>query len=128
METREESLFSGMSGAGNFKEFNFQTDIERIKYFYKTKGYLQINVGTPEITVSEDKKWVFISLKLNEGPLFTVNDISFRGEVLFPASELEAELKLKSNETYSEETLRKDIQRLTEMYQDEGYALSLIHI
>ena len=44
METREEGLFSFMSGSGNFKEFNFQTDIERIKYFYKTKGYLQVNV------------------------------------------------------------------------------------
>ena len=67
METREEGLFSGMSGAGNFKEFNFQTDIERIKFFYKSKGYLQVTVGTPEITVSEDKKWVFITIKVNEG-------------------------------------------------------------
>ena len=74
---REECLFSFMSGSGNFKEFNFQTDIERIKYFYKTKGYLQVNVGTPEITVSEDKKWVFITMKVTEGPQFTVNNIFF---------------------------------------------------
>ena len=124
METREESYFSWMSGAGNFKEFNFQTDIERLKYFYKTKGYLQINVGTPEITVSEDKKWVFITIKVQEGPQFTVNDIRFVGEVLFPESDLEEKIKLKSNDTYSEELLRQDIQFLTEMYQDEGYAFA----
>ncbi len=124
METREESLFSFMSGSGNFKEFNFQTDVERLKYFYKTKGHLQINVGTPEVTVSEDKKWVFITIKVNEGPKFTVNDISFQGELLFPESDLLAKLKLRSNETYSEETLRQDIQMLTELYQDEGYAFA----
>ena len=39
-------LFSFMTGSGNFKEFNFQTDVERIKYFYKTKGYLQVNLGS----------------------------------------------------------------------------------
>lgn len=124
METREESLFSGMSGAGNFKEFNFQTDIERLKYFYKSKGYLQITVGTPEITVSEDKKWVFINLKVEEGPMFTINDIRFQGEVLFPNKELLEKISLKKEDTYSEELLRKDIQLLTELYQDKGYAFA----
>ncbi len=124
METREEGLMSFMSGSGNFKEFNFQTDIERIKYFYKTKGYLQVNVGTPEITVSEDKKWVFITIKINEGPQFSVNNISFQGEVLFPEDELLEKIQLKSESIYSEELLRLDIQTLTEMYQDEGYAFA----
>ena len=68
METRENSLFSFMSGSGSFKEFSFQTDIERLKYFYKTKGYLQINIGKPEVTISEDRRWIFITVKVNEGP------------------------------------------------------------
>ena len=124
METREDSLFSFMSGAGNFKEFNFQTDIERIKYFYKTKGHLLVNVGVPEITVSEDKKWVFITIKVNEGPSYSINQVSYDGEVLFTESKLKESTKLKEGETYSEELLRKDIQRLTEMYQDKGYAFA----
>lgn len=124
IQTREDSLLSFMSGSGSFKEVNFQTDIERIKYYYRMKGYLQVNVGTPEITVSEDKKWVFITIKIVEGPQFTVNNISFVGELLFPEADLLEKLELKENETYSEESLRKDIQLLTELYQDEGYAFA----
>lgn len=124
LQTQEDSLFSFMSGSGNFKEINFQNDIERLKYFYRMKGYLQINIGTPEITVSEDKKWVFITMKMTEGPQFTVNKITFQGEVLFPEGDLQEKMVLKENETYSEESLRKDIQMLTEMYQDEGYAFA----
>jgi len=124
METREEGLFSFMSGAGNFKELNFQTDIEKLKYFYKTKGYLLVNVTTPEVTVSEDKKWVFITVKLNEGPKYSINNISFQGEMLFEDSELIEAMGLKEGDTYSEELLRFDIQKLTEMYQDKGYAFA----
>ena len=124
LQTQEDSLFSFLSGSGNFKEVNFQNDIERLKYFYRMKGYLQINIGTPEITVSEDKKWVFITMKLVEGPQFTVRNVSFQGEVLFPEDELREKMVLKEQETYSEESLRKDIQMLTEMYQDEGYAFA----
>ncbi len=124
METKEESLFSFMNGTGNFKELNFQNDIERLKYFYKTKGHLQINVGSPQITVSEDKRWVFITIKLIEGPVFTVNNITFQGELLFSEENLREKIELKQNATYSEDNLRKDIQVLTELYQDEGYAFA----
>src|SRR5690606_34676914 len=124
MQTREESYFSFLSGSGNFKEINFQTDIERLKYFYKTRGYLQVNVQNPEVTASEDKKWIFITVRLQEGPQFTVNDINFNGELLFTEEEMLEKLKLKSSDIYNEENLRLDIQTLTEMYQDKGYAFA----
>ena len=41
VSTKEEHLFSFMDGSGNFKEFNFQTDIEKVIENYKnaiTKG------------------------------------------------------------------------------------------
>lgn len=124
MQTREESYFSFMSGSGNFKEVNFQTDVERLKYFYKTRGYLQINVQNPEVTASEDKKWIFITVRLQEGPKFSVNDINFNGELLFTEDEMREKLKLKKGDTYNEDNLRIDIQTLTEMYQDKGYAFA----
>ncbi len=124
MQTREDSFFAFFSGSGNFKEFNFQGDIERLKYLYKSRGYLQVNVGTPSITVTEDKKWVFITVKVNEGPKFKINSIFFTGDLLFTDPELRKEIALKPNDIYSEENLRKDIQLLTEMYQDKGYAFA----
>ncbi len=124
MQTREESYFSFMSGSGNFKEINFQTDIERLKYFYKTKGYLQVNVQNPEVTASEDKKWIFITVRLTEGPQYSVNNLSFNGELLFSNEEMLEKLKLKTGDIYNEENLRLDIQTLTEMYQDKGYAFA----
>lgn len=124
MQTSEESLFSALSDSGNFKSFNFQTDIERLKYLYKTRGFLQVNIGNPEVTVSEDKKWIFITIRIKEGPKFAVNDIYYNGELLFTQEELNKRTSLKAGDTYSEEKLRMDIQSLTEMYQDKGYAFA----
>ncbi len=124
MQTHEESYFSFLSGSGNFKEINFQTDVERLKYFYKTRGYLQINIQNPEVTASEDKKWIFITVRLTEGPQFSINNVSFNGELLFTEKEMMEKLKIKSGDIYNEENLRLDIQTLTEMYQDKGYAFA----
>lgn len=122
--TREEDTMSFLNGSGNFKEFNFKTDLERIKFFYQTKGHLQVNVSSPEVTVSPDKRWIFITVKIVEGPEFTVNDIFFNGEVLFTQDELNEKLKLKVGMSYAEDKLREDVRKLTELYQDEGYAFA----
>ena len=124
METREDSFFSGMSGAGSYKEFNFQTDIERVKYFYKTKGYLQVNIGNPEVTISEDRRWIFITVKINEGPEFKINSVLFFGDSMFSDDQLREMTQLNEGDIYSEEKLRTDIKKLTEAYQDKGYAFA----
>ncbi len=124
MQTREESYFSGLSGSGSFKETGFQTDVERLKYLYKTRGHLQVNIHNPVVTVSDDKRWIFITVHVVEGPKFDVNGVYFNGELLFTESEMLEKLKLKAGDTYNEENLRLDIQTLTEMYQDKGYAFA----
>tara|TARA_Y100000768_G_scaffold388789_1_gene387212 strand:+ start:12752 stop:15040 length:2289 start_codon:yes stop_codon:yes gene_type:complete len=124
MATQEEGYFSMLSGSGSFKDFFFKTDIEKLKYYYKSKGYLQVNIANPIITVSEDKKWIFITIDIKEGPKYSVNNIFFNGELLFTENEMREKIKLISGETYSEEVLRQDIQALTEMYQDKGYAFA----
>ena len=76
------------------------------------------------MTASEDKKWIFITVRLQEGPQFSVNEISYNGELLFTEKKMNKALKLKKGDIYNEENLRLDIQTLTEMYQDKGYAFA----
>ena len=56
--------------------------------------------------------------------MFSVNEITFQGEVLFPDNELLEKISLKKDEVYSEEKYQKDVRLLTEMYQDKGYAFA----
>lgn len=124
MLTKEDALFASMSGAGSFREYYFQADQERLAYYYRTKGYLQANITNPVVTVSDDKKWIFITFQVREGPEFTVDSIEYSGDLLFTDQQLTEKLKLLPELIYNEETLRQDILTLTEMYQDEGYAFA----
>jgi len=121
MQTQEDGL---LPGSGSYRDFYFQSDIERLTYYYRTKGYLQVNISNPLATVSDDKKWIFITFQVAEGPQFTVDSINFSGDLLFSDDELRAKLELLPEQIYNEEILRKDILTLTETYQDEGYAFT----
>src|SRR5690606_12462571 len=82
------------------------------------------NIANPVVTVSDDKRWIFITLQVKEGPQFTVDAVDFSGDLLFTDEQLVEKLKLLPEQIYNEEILRQDILTLTEMYQDEGYAFA----
>ena len=63
----------------------------QLKYIFAMRKKYKSKKNAPK-----DKKWVFITMKLTEGPQFTVNKISFQGEVLFPETGLREKMVLKS--------------------------------
>lgn len=121
-ETREGGLLSFLSGSGNFKESAFKQDLQRLTYWYLEHGYIKFKTTTPVVTVSDDKKWLFISIYVDEGDQYTIGTTDFGGDLLFPKEELHEPLTLSSGETFSISKRNQDIQKLTEKYQDLGYA------
>lgn len=121
-ETKEGSILSFLSGSGTFKESAFKQDLQRLTFWYLEHGYLKFRYTNPTVTISDDKKWVYISIYVEEGDQYAIRNVDFSGELLFSKDELHEDLALVSGETFSVTKRNQDIQRLTEKYQDLGYA------
>jgi len=123
-ETKEGGLFSFMSGSGNFKESAFKQDLQRLVYWYLEHGYVRFKYENPVITVSDDKKWLYISIYVDEGSEYKMGTTGFGGELLFPKEELQSVLTLDPGDVFSISKRNADITKLTEKYQDLGYAFA----
>jgi len=121
-ETKEGGFFSFVTSSGNFKESAFKQDLQRLTYWYLDHGYIKFKYENPVVTVSDDKKWLYISIYLDEGEQYKMGSVDFGGDLLFPKEELQEELTLKKDEIFGITKRNADIQRLTEKYQDLGYA------
>jgi len=121
-ETREGGALSFISGSGSFKESSFKQDLQRLTYWYLENGYVKFKYENPVVTVSEDRKWVYISIYVDEGEQYKIGSLDFSGDLLFPKDELKAELTLLEEETFSISKRNQDIQKLSEKVQDLGYA------
>ena len=121
-ETREGGFFSFVSGSGSFKESAFKQDLQRLTYWYLEHGYVKFRYENPVVTVSDDKKWLYISIYVDEGEQYKMGNLDFGGDLLFPKDDLHADLTLLTDEPFSISKRNGDIQKLTEKYQDLGYA------
>jgi outer membrane protein insertion porin family len=121
-ETREGGFLSFVSGSGNFKETAFKQDLQRLTYYYLDHGYVKFKYENPVVTVSDDKKWLFISIYVDEGDQYSIGTKDFSGDLLFSKEELGTDNQLNSGDVFSISKRNADIQTLTEKYQDLGYA------
>ncbi len=123
-ETKEGGFFSFVNSSGNFKESAFKTDLQRLTYWYLDHGYVKFRYENPVVTISDDKKWLYISIYVEEGDAYKIGNIDFSGDLLFTKDELHQELSLTEDQTFGITKRNADIQKLQEKYQDLGYAFT----
>ncbi len=117
-------LPSILSDAGVLKREELANDAERIREVYLNKGYLNVQVSTPSVELTEDKKWFLVSYTIQEGEPFTVAEVGYRGYTVFEDAELREGLKIKPGEIFQRAKIRDEITRLTDMYGGKGYAFA----
>jgi outer membrane protein insertion porin family len=121
MSSSEYSIFSFFSDAGLLKNEQLKQDVQKISAYYFNNGFINSQVGEPEIT--HDDKGIYIKIKINEGKRFKFGKIEISGDSLIkPRPELLQALKIKTGSNYDREALSKDIDFLTVACNDEGYA------
>lgn len=121
-KTSEDGFFSFLTSSGNFKELDFKNDMQRLQIWYLNEGYVRFRHEPPIVTVSEDKRFIFVTVRVHEGEKYNINTINFGGDLLFSDNELYEELELRNKDVFSILKRNRDVIRLSEKYQDLGYA------
>lgn len=123
--TREHSLlFSWFDDSGIYKKEELANDVERIRQMYLDEGYLNVQVGTPSVDLSADKKWFTIRFPIVEGPQFKLGKVGFTGQTVLTEAELRAGSKLKEGDVIRMAQVRDDITRVTDLYGSKGYSFT----
>lgn len=126
MATQEGGLLSFFSGEGTYREELFQRDLMVIQSVYYDRGFINVKVDKPVVTLSPDKRHIFITIKVDEGEPFAVGKLDFSGDLLVTKEAMKAKLVSEEGETFNRSLLAKDIQAITDVYYDEGYAYANI--
>ena len=57
-------------------------DIEALRSFYLNRGYLEMQVDSTQVSISPDKKDIFITINISEGKKYKVTGVKLDGEML----------------------------------------------
>ncbi len=127
MDTGERGLFSFITSSGYYRKDRMDIDMEKIKDLYLNNGYIKVAVGEPQITLTHDKRDMFIKIPVSEGDQYLVSSIEVTGNTVFPEDAVRKRLTMLPDKPFSKEKLRKDIFSIAELYSETGYALITVN-
>jgi len=122
MATREGTYLSFLTQEGVYREELFQRDLAVIEAAYYDRGYLNVKVEKPSVSLSPDKRLIFIDIRIEEGDPYRISKIDFAGDLLFPKPQLQSVILSEVGEYFSRAKIIHDDNALAEMYQDLGFA------
>lgn len=119
-------LYAKFTKENQYSKEKLDGDLESLKSFYMDHGYIQFNVDSTEVTMTPDKKYVYIIVHVTEGPKYTISGYKLEGTLLYPEATLDKFITLKAGQTFSRQTVTANATALSTFYGDHGYAFAKI--
>jgi len=103
-------------------------DIETIKSYYQDRGYIRFNVTSTQVSITPDKKDIYITINVSEGEQYKINEVNLAGEMVVDELSLKPLLLMKSGELFSRQKMTESKDLLTKNLGNEGYAFAKVRV
>jgi outer membrane protein insertion porin family len=120
MRQQEWWFLSFLSKSGRFKPSEIQQDVESIRSLYMNEGYLDVEVGEPEIDVV-DNSHINITIPITEGRVYLIRNVSVAGNSTFDESEFMPSLSIQPGTIASSGEMERSRRMIRDYYGSRGY-------
>ena len=113
---------------GAFQEAKLLADIESITKYYRDRGYIDAVVRdvTRSYDAGDKVTNLVLTFLIEEGTEFKFGGVTFEGNVIFSSEQLGKLINSKVGDTVNGSRLEADLQRVSDLYYENGYIFNSI--
>ena len=115
------------SKSDQYSKQKLSADIEALRSFYLNRGYLDFSIDSTQVSITPDKKDIYITLSISEGEKYTVSDVKLAGNMVLPEADLQKLVKLKPGDTFVRDDVNATTKAISDRLGNEGYAFANVN-
>jgi outer membrane protein insertion porin family len=123
MQTKVWTLTSWVTqmwdNSGLYAEPLFYQDLDKIQRLYMDQGYIRVQVGEPDVAVSDEG--IKVTVDISEGPQYRVGTVDVLGDETMDRDQLISLVQQKTGDVFSRSKLTGDVDHLRSFYGDRGF-------
>ncbi|OIO10930.1 MAG: outer membrane protein assembly factor BamA, partial [Gallionellaceae bacterium CG1_02_60_325] len=127
MKLTTPGMFTWLTNNDQYSKPKLEADMEAIRSLYLNSGYMDFSIDSTQVSISADKKDIYITLNITEGEPYTVSELKMavaKGE--FSDEELRGMIDIRPGQTFSRQALTEASDKIREELGDKGYAFANI--
>ena len=110
--------------ADQYSKPKLAADLETLRSFYQDRGYLDFAIESTQVSITPDKRDIYITVNVIEGEKYTVSEVRLEGQMLIPREEVQKLVRVKAGEVFSRQRVTETTKAIADRLGNEGYAFA----
>ncbi|WBE24980.1 outer membrane protein assembly factor BamA [Denitrificimonas caeni] len=102
-------------------------DLERLRSYYFDRGYINMDITSTQVSITPDKKDVYVTVNVDEGEQYTISDVKLSGDLKVPEAEVEALLLSREGQVFSRKVMTTTAELITRRLGNDGYTFANVN-
>jgi len=102
-------------------------DLESLRSYYLDRGYLDFNIDSTQVSITPDKRDIYITVNITEGEKYTVSAVKVAGDLIVPEEEINGLVTVRPGEIFSREKMTESTKAIMDRLGNEGYAFANVN-
>ena len=123
-----EKTVNPFSSADEYSQVKLAADIETLRSFYQDRGFIRFDVDSTQVSISPDKRDIFIVVNIDEGERFAVRDVTLSGDLEVPEEELRDLIRVEAGDVFARKDIVASSNRITDRLGQDGFAFAEVDV
>ncbi|NOR40017.1 MAG: outer membrane protein assembly factor BamA, partial [Gammaproteobacteria bacterium] len=123
----EPTFFSTFTKSDQYSKQGLSADLETLRTYYLDRGYLKFNINSTQVSITPDKKDIYITINITEGHQYKVSGVTLTGELVVPAEELFPLIPINPGDVFSRKQVTESVDRISTLLGNQGYAYANVN-
>lgn len=102
-------------------------DLERLRSYYLDRGYINMDISSTQVSITPDKKHVYVTVNVDEGQKYKVREVKLSGDLKVPKEEVEKLLLVQKGQVFSRKIMTTTSELITRRLGNEGYTFANVN-
>ena len=116
-DTEEEHFWK----EGDLRRDRLLDQFQKIVQEYRKHGFRDAEVVEDTLWFSDDRKRMYLKVKVKEGRRYYLGDVAFEGNTKFTGEQLSSLIKIDAGKPFNEEEYQESVSTIYEAYGELGY-------
>jgi len=124
----DEDPFWPFSSRDEYSQVKLEADIEILRSFYQDRGFIRFEIDSTQVSISPDKREIFIVINVREGEKYTIDTVDISGDVDVDESELRALLNVSTGDVFSRGNIVQSTSAIQDRLGQDGFAFAEVNV
>ena len=109
-----------------YSRAKLNADIETLRSYYLTRGYLEFRIDSTQVVISPDKQEISIAINVTEGERYVVSGVTLEGNYLGKEDEFKSLVAIRPGQAYDADQVVQTTKAFTDYFGNFGYAFARV--